>query len=90
MMRSSGMAAGAATVALVDMSEVNSAWEAFTAQLQQLESHLEEQKSQLQGQVLHQVRTACITLCAVLLSVAPWTGLQRSNFCHLLGQICAR
>ena len=79
MMRSSGIAAGAAIVAVVDMSEVNSAWEAFTAQLQQHESHLDEQKSQLQGQVLRQVRTAYSTARAVGSSVGPQDGLQRSK-----------
>ena len=80
------MAVGAATVALVDMGEVDSAWEAFTAQLQQHESHLEEQKSQLQGQVSRQVRTAYSTAP----SVAPYVGIRSSNGCHLHGLVCAR
>ena len=80
MMRSSGIAAGAATVAVVDMSEVNSAWEAFTAQLQQHESHLDEQKSQLQGQVSRQVRTTYSrALCCGAISGAPSVCSRSGN-----------
>ncbi|KAK9815706.1 hypothetical protein WJX72_008353 [[Myrmecia] bisecta] len=51
------MAAGGAgnTLAAVDMSGVDNAWEAFTGQLQRHEGHLEEQKDQLQGHVGRQV-----------------------------------
>ncbi len=44
------MAAGTgreAAFASVDMTEVNTAWESFTTQLQQFDAHLEEQKAQL-------------------------------------------
>ena len=88
MMRSSAMAAGAATVAMVDMSEVDSAWEAFTAQLQQHESHLEEQKSQLQGQVSRQVSTAIAVCCAAVSVTVNWP--PEKQMCHLHGQVCAR
>jgi dynein heavy chain 2 len=33
--------------AVVDLSEVNNQWEAFTTQLQQFDAHLDEQKQQL-------------------------------------------
>ncbi len=90
MMRSSGMAAGATTVALVDMSEVNGAWEAFTAQLQQHESHLEEQKSQLQSQVSRQVRTAYSTaLCCGAVRGSQSLSPEEEK-CHLHGEVCAR
>lgn len=40
----------------VDMTEVNNAWESFTAQLQQHDALLEDQKHQLQGQLTRQVQ----------------------------------
>lgn len=40
----------------VDMADVDNAWDAFTAQLQQHDTHLDEQKNQLQGQLARQVR----------------------------------
>lgn len=39
----------------VDMSEVDNAWDSFTAQLQQHDARLDEQKGQLQGQLDRQV-----------------------------------
>lgn len=39
----------------VDMTEVDNAWDSFTTQLQQHDSHLDEQKNQLQGQLARQV-----------------------------------
>ncbi|DBA90074.1 TPA: hypothetical protein ACH3X2_004335 [Trebouxia sp. C0005] len=39
----------------VDMADVDNAWDAFTAQLQQHDTHLDEQKNQLQGQLARQV-----------------------------------
>jgi len=40
---------------------VDNAWDAFTAQLQQHDTHLDEQKNQLQGQLARQVRNdACL------------------------------
>ena len=39
----------------VDMTEVDNAWETFTAQLQQHDALLEDQKQQLQGQLTRQV-----------------------------------
>ena len=45
----------------VDMADVDNAWDAFTAQLQQHDTHLDEQKNQLQGQLARQVRNdACL------------------------------
>jgi dynein heavy chain 2, cytosolic len=40
-----------ANFAVVDMSEVNNKWEGFMTNLQQFDAHLEEQKTQLQGQI---------------------------------------
>ena len=40
----------------VDMTEVDNAWDSFASQLQQHDSHLDEQKNQLQGQLARQVR----------------------------------
>ena len=40
---------------LVDMTAVDNAWDSFTAQLQQHDTHLDEQKNQLQGQLARQV-----------------------------------
>ena len=39
----------------VDMAEVDNAWDSFTNQLQQHDTHLDEQKNQLQGQLARQV-----------------------------------
>lgn len=39
----------------VDMTQVDNAWDSFTSQLQQHDSHLDEQKNQLQGQLTRQV-----------------------------------
>ena len=47
----------------VDMTQVDNAWDSFTAQLQQHDSHLEEQKNQLQGQLTRQVTHALFLLC---------------------------
>ena len=48
---------GATTIAqTVDMTDVDNAWESFTAQLQQHDARLDEQKGQLQGQLQRQVR----------------------------------
>ena len=41
----------------VDMADVDNAWDSFTAQLQQHDTHLDEQKNQLQGQLTRQVST---------------------------------
>ncbi|KAL3130926.1 hypothetical protein ABBQ38_000251 [Trebouxia sp. C0009 RCD-2024] len=38
----------------VDMTEVDNAWDSFTSQLQQHDTHLDEQKNQLQGQLARQ------------------------------------
>ncbi len=40
-----------ASFAVVDLTEVNNSWEAFTTQLTQFDAHLEEQKGQLAVQV---------------------------------------
>jgi len=40
----------------VDMTDVDNAWDSFTSQLQQHDTHLDEQKNQLQGQLARQVR----------------------------------
>lgn len=40
-----------AQFAVVDLTEVNNNWDAFTNQLQQFDAHLEEQKNQLAVQV---------------------------------------
>lgn len=44
-----------AQYAVVDMSDVNNAWESFTTQLQQFDAHLEEQKQQLAGVIAKQL-----------------------------------
>lgn len=41
----------------VDMADVDNAWDSFTAQLQQHDTHLDEQKNQLQGQLTRQAST---------------------------------
>lgn len=57
LLRSMGAGSGGSlTGSGVSMAELDNTWEAFTSQLQQHESHLEEQKNQLQGQVARQVR----------------------------------
>ena len=38
-------------MAAVDMSELNNEWETFQTKLQQHETHLEDQKNQLKGQI---------------------------------------
>lgn len=49
---SSGLAGGSgAAMAGVDMSELNNEWETFQTKLQQHETHLEDQKNQLKGQI---------------------------------------
>ena len=52
----------------VSMTEVDNAWDSFTAQLQQHDTHLDEQKNQLQGQLARQVVQLypCFTACFVL------------------------
>lgn len=44
-----------AQYAVVDMSDVNNAWESFTTQLQQFDAHLDEQKAQLSVLVVKQL-----------------------------------
>ncbi|GFR50179.1 hypothetical protein Agub_g12346, partial [Astrephomene gubernaculifera] len=44
-----------AAFAVVDLTEVNNSWDAFTNQLQQFDAHLEEQKNQLAVQIARQL-----------------------------------
>ena len=44
-----------AAYAVVDLTEVNNAWESFTTQLQQFDANLEEQKGQLGGLIAKQL-----------------------------------
>ncbi|KXZ45909.1 DHC7 protein [Gonium pectorale] len=44
-----------ATFAVVDLTEVNNSWDAFTTQLQQFDAHLEEQKGALAVQIGRQL-----------------------------------
>ena len=48
--------AGGIAIQTVDMTEVDNAWDSFTAQLQQHDTRLDEQKGQLQGQLDRQVQ----------------------------------
>lgn len=50
----------------VDMTQVDNAWDSFTAQLQQHDTHLDEQKNQLQGHLARQVFQ--LPLCCSLLA----------------------
>ena len=47
----SAAAGGGAAMAAVDMTDLNNEWETFQNKLQQHETHLEDQKSQLKGQI---------------------------------------
>lgn len=49
----------------VDMTEVDNAWDSFTSQLQQHDTHLDEQKNQLQGQLARQVTELSLLLKCV-------------------------
>lgn len=49
----------------VDMTEVDNAWDSFTSQLQQHDTHLDEQKNQLQGQLARQVTGLSLLLKCV-------------------------
>nr|ADI46936.1 DHC1bm [Volvox carteri f. nagariensis] len=44
-----------AAFAVVDLTDVNNSWDAFTTQLQQFDAHLEEQKNQLGVQISRQL-----------------------------------
>lgn len=82
LLRTMAPSSGAAVGQQVDMTEVDNAWESFTAQLQQHDALLEDQKHHLQGQLIRQVLDCHLSALDTFATCFLWLPDPRS-ICHL-------